>query len=137
MTIVVGLAIFVSILLILVVLSQSSKGGISANFIGSGASQMMGVKKTSDILEKLTWGLAIALLLLTLATNFMINDPSENAELSSPNVERANESILPSLAPAQSGDGSSSEDLLPADENGGQPTEQPAGEESGDDDLGL
>jgi preprotein translocase subunit SecG len=133
MTIVVGLAIFVSILLILVVLSQSSKGGISANFIGSGASQMMGVKKTSDILEKLTWGFAIALLLLTLATNFMITDPAEQSELSSPNVERANESILPSLAPAQSGEGTSSdEDLLPAEESGS----QPSGEES-DDDLGL
>ncbi len=125
MAIIVGLAIFVSILLILVVLSQSSKGGISANFIGAGASQMMGVKKTSDILEKLTWGLAIALLVLTLATNFMVNDPQDNIETLSPNVERANESILPSIAPAPSEDNSSDDELLPANE------------ESSDDDLGL
>lgn len=95
MTVVVGLSIFVSILLILVVLSQSSKGGISANFIGSGASQMMGVKRTSDLLEKLTWGFAISLVVLTLASNFLITRPVEGTEIESVNIERANESILP------------------------------------------
>ncbi len=135
MAIIVGLAIFVSILLVLVVLSQSSKGGISANFIGAGASQMMGVKKTSDILEKLTWGLAIALLLLTLATNFMITDPTDQVETSSPNVERANESILPSLSPTPSGgDGSSDDNLLPAEDDANGNQEEQSSEE---DDLGL
>lgn len=135
MAIIVGLAIFVSVLLVLVVLSQSSKGGISANFIGAGASQMMGVKKTSDILEKLTWGLAIALLLLTLATNFMVNDPADQVETSSPNVERANESILPSLSPTPSGgDGSSDDNLLPAEEEGNGSQEEQSSDE---DDLGL
>ncbi|MEQ8360370.1 MAG: preprotein translocase subunit SecG [Cytophagales bacterium] len=135
MAIIVGLAIFVSVLLVLVVLSQSSKGGISANFIGAGASQMMGVKKTSDILEKLTWGLAIALLLLTLATNFMVNDPADQVETSSPNVERANESILPSLSPTPSGgDGSSDDNLLPAEDEGNGSQEEQSSDE---DDLGL
>lgn len=134
MAIIVGLAIFVSVLLVLVVLSQSSKGGISANFIGAGASQMMGVKKTSDILEKLTWGLAIALLLLTLSTNFMVQDPAEQTELSSPNVERANESILPSITP-QPSQGGSDESLLPAEEGNENSGE---GDNSGsDEDLGL
>lgn len=134
MAVIVGLAIFVSILLILVVLSQSSKGGISANFIGAGASQMMGVKKTSDILEKLTWGLAIALLVLTLATNFMITEPGEGEQNLSPNIERANEAILPSInantgAASEEGD----EDLLPTEDA----AEQGASEEEGSDDLGL
>lgn len=135
MAIIVGLAIFVSVLLILVVLSQSSKGGISANFIGAGASQMMGVKKTSDILEKLTWGLAIALLALTLTTNFMVNDPNSESDALSPNVERANESILPSISPSPSGDGASSdESLLPAEEGSDNSGTQ---EEGSADDLGL
>lgn len=137
MAVIVGLAILVSILLILVVMSQSSKGGISANFIGAGASQMMGVKKTSDILEKLTWGFAIALLLLTLATNFMVNDPADQVESSSPNVERANESILPSLSPNNApAEGSGDDNLLPAEEgDAGNASDQESG--SGDDDLGL
>ena len=114
MIVVVGLAIFVSILLVLVVLSQSSKGGISSNFIGAGASQMMGVKRTSDLLEKLTWGFAIGLVVLTLASNFFISREEGGQEVESVNVDRAQESVLPPVGgtPAeQSNDGG----LLPED----------------------
>ena len=52
-------AIFFAILLVLVVLAQNSKGGgLSNQFGGSGASNLIGVKKTGDILERLTWGFA-------------------------------------------------------------------------------
>lgn len=63
-------AIFFAILLVLVVLAQNSKGGgLSNQFGGSGASNLIGVKKTGDILERLTWGFAIAIMVLSLATN--------------------------------------------------------------------
>jgi len=66
----IGLAIFTAILLVLVVLAQNSKGGgLSSQFGGSGASNLIGVKKTGDLLERLTWGFAIAIMILTLATN--------------------------------------------------------------------
>ena len=65
----VGLTIFASILLVLVVLAQNSKGGgLSSQFGGSSASNLIGVKKTGDLLEKLTWGLAISVMVLALAT---------------------------------------------------------------------
>ncbi len=67
----IGLTIFASILLVLVVLAQNSKGGgLSSQFGGSGASNLIGVKKTGDILERLTWGFAIAIMVFVLATNF-------------------------------------------------------------------
>jgi len=67
----VSLAIFSSVLLVLVVLAQNSKGGgLSSQFGGSGASNMIGVKKTGDLLERLTWGFAIAIMVFSLATNF-------------------------------------------------------------------
>jgi len=70
-TLFVGLAIFSSVLLVLVVLAQNSKGGgLSNQFGGSGASNLIGVKKTGDLLERLTWGLAIAIMVFSLATNF-------------------------------------------------------------------
>ncbi len=70
-TLFVGLTIFASILLVLVVLAQNSKGGgLSGQFGGSSASNLIGVKKTGDLLEKLTWGLAISVMALVLATNF-------------------------------------------------------------------
>ena len=70
-TLFVGLAISASILLVLVVLAQNSKGGgLSNQFGGSGASNLIGVKKTGDLLERLTWGFAVAIMVFALATNF-------------------------------------------------------------------
>ena len=58
------LIFIVCILLVLIVLVQNSKGGgLASNFQSSG--QVMGVRKTTDFLEKATWGLAIALLVLS------------------------------------------------------------------------
>ncbi len=57
--------IVVCVLLILVVLVQNSKGGgISSNF--SAANQIMGARRGTDFIEKATWTLAIALLVLSL-----------------------------------------------------------------------
>ncbi len=65
------LILITCILLILVVLVQNSKGGgLASNFAGS--NQFMGVRKTADFLEKSTWTLAIVLLVLSLATIFVI-----------------------------------------------------------------
>ncbi len=65
------LIILVSVLLALVVLIQNPKGGgIVSGIIGS--SQVMGVKKTSDFIEKLTWGLALSLVILCLAASFSL-----------------------------------------------------------------
>ncbi len=62
------IAIIVCILLALIVLIQNPKGGgLSSNF--SSSSQLLGVQKTGDILEKGTWFLAIFLMVLSLAIN--------------------------------------------------------------------
>ena len=55
----------ISIVLILFVLVQNPKGGGLNSEFGS-AAQLGGAKRTTDILEKGTWGLAIALALLCL-----------------------------------------------------------------------
>jgi preprotein translocase subunit SecG len=65
------LAIIVSVFLVLMVLIQNPKGGgLSSNF--SSSSQLMGVQKTGDFLEKGTWGLAIFLMVLTMAINVSV-----------------------------------------------------------------
>ena len=59
------LIFIVSILLVLIVLVQNSKGGgLASNFQAS--NQIMGVRKTTDFLEKTTWILAGALLVLAI-----------------------------------------------------------------------
>ena len=69
--VVASLIIITCILLSLIVLVQSSKGGgLASNF--SSSNQFMGVRKTADFLEKSTWTLAVALLVLSLFSIFVI-----------------------------------------------------------------
>lgn len=66
------LGIIVGILLILIVVIQNPKGGgIASNF--TGANQFMGVQKTNDFVEKATWTLAGALLVLALIGSFALS----------------------------------------------------------------
>jgi len=69
-TFLISLALFSAFMLVLVILAQNSKGGgLTSQFGGSGASNIMGVKKTGDLLERLTWGFVIAIMLIALGTN--------------------------------------------------------------------
>ena len=87
-TLIIGVIIFASLLLVLTVLAQNPKGGgLSSQFGGAGVSQVMGVKKTGDLLEKLTWGFSITILLLTLLSNLFIEEDQNFIE--SPNIENA------------------------------------------------
>ncbi|MEP0984121.1 preprotein translocase subunit SecG [Ekhidna sp.] len=111
--IIVTLIVIVAVLLILVVLAQNPKGGgLSSQFGGSGTTQLMGVKKTGDLLEKLTWGFAITLLILSVSTNFI--QPNTDADvLSSPNIENAQgaQPVIPQGIQPADADNSGLEDL--------------------------
>jgi preprotein translocase subunit SecG len=66
------LIIIVCILLGAVVLIQNPKGGgLSASFGGVGQ-QLLGARRSTDVVEKLTWGLAFALIFLCLSTTFFV-----------------------------------------------------------------
>ena len=57
--------VIASLLMIGIVLIQESKGGgLASNFSSSNA--IMGVRKTTDFVEKATWGLAIAMVVLSI-----------------------------------------------------------------------
>jgi preprotein translocase subunit SecG len=58
------------VLLTLIVLIQNPKGGGLSSTFGGFSNQMMGVKRTTDFLEKATWTLAIILIVFSLATKF-------------------------------------------------------------------
>jgi preprotein translocase subunit SecG len=65
--------LLVCALLLMVVLVQNSKGGgLAANFSGS---QIMGVRRTADFLEKATWTLAAALVVLSILASWAIEKP--------------------------------------------------------------
>ena len=70
-TVIVILILVVSVVLGLVVLVQNSKGGGLISNFGS-ANQMMGVRQTTDFLEKATWTMAIILVVLCLVSSMSI-----------------------------------------------------------------
>ena len=59
------LILIASVLLVIVVLIQKSKGGGLASNV-SNYNQMLGVRKTTDFVEKATWGLAIFICVLSI-----------------------------------------------------------------------
>ncbi len=62
----------VSVLLIIVVLVQNSKGGgVDATLGGAQANQIFGAAKSADFIEKLTWYLAAALFALCIVATFL------------------------------------------------------------------
>lgn len=58
------LIVLAAVLMIAIVLIQESKGGgLASNF--SSSNSIMGVRKTTDFVEKATWGLAISLVVFS------------------------------------------------------------------------
>jgi preprotein translocase subunit SecG len=95
----ISIIIFICILLVLVVLSQNSKGGGLSSQFGAGSSQLMGVKRTGDLLEKLTWGLAIALIVLSLGAQMVPTSGEGNGQPRSVNMEKASQQKAPAAVP--------------------------------------
>ncbi len=63
----------VGILLMGSVLVQNPKGGgVDSTFGGGAANQMFGASKSSDFIEKATWGLAALMLVLCIFVTVMI-----------------------------------------------------------------
>lgn len=67
-TFLVILGILLCILLVLIILIQNPKGGgLSSGF--SSSNNIIGVKRTGDFLENGTWGLAIAIMVISILVN--------------------------------------------------------------------
>lgn len=103
------LLIIAAVLLTIMVLIQNPKGGgLSSEFGGSGGSQMFGVQKAGDIVERLTWGFFTFILVGSLGTLILMKSTGLQVDTSSDvNVEKANTTTsvpalpAPSVAPAQ------------------------------------
>lgn len=96
------LAVLAAIVLVLLVLVQNSKGGgLASNF--SSSNQIMGVRKTTDFLEKATWGLASFIIVLSILSvgvtkNHTTNDGIEiDAPTSLPSSTTSPDVTLPGL----------------------------------------
>jgi preprotein translocase subunit SecG len=72
------LIILASVILGFIVLVQNPKGGGLAGNIAGFSNQFMGVKQTTDVLEKGTWLFAAVIGVLCLASSFFISGSSSN-----------------------------------------------------------
>ena len=97
--ILVSVIILICILLVAIILLQNSKGGLAS---GVASSQLMGVKRTTDILEKLTWGFAITIMVLVVGTAFVAPKASTETESGpgSVNIRKAQEKSTGAPRPA-------------------------------------
>lgn len=76
-TLLIILIVILAVFMCLIVMIQESKGGgLSSAF--SSSNQIMGVRKTTDVIEKITWGLAAAIVVLSVVSVFFIPEVQGN-----------------------------------------------------------
>ncbi len=105
-TLIIVLIILASVLMCGIVLIQESKGGgLASSF--STSNQIMGVRKTTDFLEKATWTLAASMVILSIVSSAFITKTSiEEApiQINAPAAQPTDAGNLPTF-PANSNNG--------------------------------
>lgn len=125
LTVVLILIVVACLLLTLLVLIQNPKGGIAANFVAP--SQIVGVKRSTDLVEKATWVMAIALVSLSLLSNFFRPAAGTGTDVATesriknsieeqtvPAAPMAPQPAQTEQAPAQEGDAAAQPEQAPA-----------------------
>ena len=91
-TVLAVLVLVASVLITLIVLLQNGKGGgLASNFVAG--NQTFGVRQTTDILEKITWGLVAFIFVVSIVTTFTLNnggkavDYTQKIEMADPTPE--------------------------------------------------
>jgi len=88
------LIVIAAIILIFFVVIQNSKGGgLAAGF--SSSNQVMGVRKTTDFLEKATWSLAGTIVVLSIVASLFIPRKSASGDDSLKNIIPTEQSTVP------------------------------------------
>ena len=106
--------VIAAVLMIGIVLIQESKGGgLASNF--SNYNQIGGVRKTTDFIEKTTWGLAVAMVVISVACAYVAPQASVNGSVME-GIENpvTNPNHLPGFGASQQKDGAAPAAEAPA-----------------------
>jgi preprotein translocase subunit SecG len=132
------LIVIAAVLMCFIVLIQNSKGGgLASGF--SASNQIMGVRKTTDVLEKTTWSLAAIMVVLSVASAYSLPSVGQSDSTLIEDIQKENKEnpqTLPgfdaSQVPATSADGAAQNAAAAAaegaDANATAPAETPAAE---------
>lgn len=82
--------IAICIMLIMVILSQNPKGGGLSSTFGGGGSQMFGVQRTNNFLDRATWTLSILIAVVIILASVML--PRKN-QSNLPNIPTQEQTI--------------------------------------------
>ena len=93
------LIVLACVLLVCVVLIQKSKGGGLASDYSSG-NQYLGYRKTTDFIEKATWGLAIFICVLSIIASFTVKTPVAQSAIASQPAQTTTPAAAPASTPA-------------------------------------
>ncbi len=74
------LIMIASILLIIIIMAQNPKGGGLSGTFGGTSSAQFGVQRTNDFMEKATWSIGIAIVVLILLSVILTAKPSVNVQ---------------------------------------------------------
>ena len=113
-TLFVILIVIAAVLMIGIVLIQESKGGgLASNF--STYNQIGGVRKTTDFIEKTTWGLAVAMVVISIACAYVAPQAStEGSVLEGIENPTTNPNNLPGFGASQQNDAAAPAQEAPA-----------------------
>lgn len=128
-TIIVILAVLASVLMCAIVFIQESKGGGLASGFSSGNS-MLGVRKTTDVVEKTTWSLAGIMVVLCVLSVFFLNNENTSANQSVTELQAGAATEQAASAANQSAVPATSLTETPAEAAVEVPAEEAAAEES-------
>ncbi|HXB10094.1 MAG TPA: preprotein translocase subunit SecG [Puia sp.] len=84
----------------MIILVQNPKGGGLAGNVGGFSNQLMGVKQTTDVLEKGTWALAIVVGLLCIFSAVFVPRTSASNQRIPEKVNATGAGSAPASAPA-------------------------------------
>src|ERR1700759_2205912 len=95
------LIILACVILGLIILIQNPKGGGLAGNVGGFSNQLMGVKQTTDVLEKGTWVLAVVVALLCLFSTLFVPHASAANQRGLQTTTAPTQQQAPAPAPQQ------------------------------------
>jgi len=95
------LIMIASVLLIIIIMAQNPKGGGLSGTFGGTSSAQFGVQRTNDFMEKATWSLGIAIVVLILLSVVLTASPVTTVQKKAPAKTEAPASAPANQAPAQ------------------------------------
>ncbi len=125
-TLFVILIVVAALLMIGIVLIQESKGGgLSSSF--AGYNQVAGVRKTTDFIEKATWFLAAAMVIISVACAWVApTAQTDNSVMENVENPVTNPNNLPGFGASQQKEAAPAKDATPAEKAPAAPAQQPA-----------